>query len=72
MNEQILVIGSEGFLGKHVKRILDIQENDYIEIYCPAYNNILTELGNIVPQSIRDKLFNYSPNLIIGEKNKIE
>ena len=32
MNEQILVIGSEGFLGKHVKRILDIQKNDYIEI----------------------------------------
>lgn len=32
MNEQILVIGSEGFLGKHVKRILGAQEKDYIEI----------------------------------------
>tara|TARA_B100001113_G_C21038670_1_gene591323 strand:+ start:231 stop:1154 length:924 start_codon:yes stop_codon:yes gene_type:complete len=32
MNEQILVIGSEGFLGKHVKRILEEQEKDYIEI----------------------------------------
>ena len=32
MNNQILVIGSEGFLGKHVKMQLSAQGKNYTEI----------------------------------------
>ena len=32
MDKQTLIIGSEGFLGKHVKNILSAQGNDFIEI----------------------------------------
>ena len=32
MEKQTLIIGSEGFLGKHVKNKLSAQGNDFIEI----------------------------------------
>ena len=32
MNKQLLVIGSEGFLGKHVTNMLSTQGKDYVEI----------------------------------------
>ena len=32
MDKQTLIIGSEGFLGKHVKNILSAQGIDFIEI----------------------------------------